>query len=130
MAKVISGLEQIGNSKNRRPWIEAAELFEVKPGEGEVLSPAGRAKIDAAMAESGERVIGEAIVVEGYAVSKESGEELKLSRSRAALVRNCIHEWFQLESQNIGTVPLRGVPPPSTQKNSWNGICLVLVSQA
>jgi phospholipid/cholesterol/gamma-HCH transport system substrate-binding protein len=118
------------NPKNRRVWIEAAELFETKPGEGEVLSRAGRAKIDVAMAEFGEHVIGGAIVVEGYAVSKESSGELELSRGRAALVRNYIHERFQLESQNIGTVPLRGVPLPSTQKHSWNGICLVLVSQA
>jgi phospholipid/cholesterol/gamma-HCH transport system substrate-binding protein len=118
------------NPKNRRAWIEAAELFETKPGEGEVLSRAGRAKIDAAMAEFGERVIGGAIVVEGYAVSQESSGELELSRGRATLVRNYIHERFQIQSQNIGTVPLRGVPPPSTQKHSWNGICLVLVSQA
>jgi hypothetical protein len=82
------------------------------------------------MAEFGEHVIGGAIVIEGYAVSKESSGELELSRGRATLVRNYIHERFQLESQNIGTVPLRGVPPPSTQKHSWNGICLVLVSQA
>jgi phospholipid/cholesterol/gamma-HCH transport system substrate-binding protein len=118
------------NAKNRRVWFEAAELFETKPGEGEVLSRAGRAKVDVAMAEFGEHVIGGAIVVEGYAVSKESGGELELSRGRATLVRNYIHERFQLDSQNIGIVPLRGVPPPSTQKHSWNGICLVLVSQA
>ena len=57
-------------------------------------------------------------------------EELALSRDRTIVVRNYIHERFHLDSQNIGTVPLRGVPPPSTQKNSWNGICLLLLPQA
>lgn len=90
----------------------------------------GRARIDAALAEFGEHVIGGAIVVEGYAVPEGSGGELELSRSRATLVRDYIHARFQLDSQNIGTVPLRGVPPPSTQKNSWNGICIVLLSLA
>src|SRR5271166_4736636 len=116
--------------KNPRVWIEAADLFEPKQGESEVLSRAGKARIDAAMAELGERVIAGAIVVEGYAVSGASGDELALSRSRATLVRNYLHARFQLESQNIGAVPLRGVPPPSTQKNSWNGICIVLLSRA
>ena len=61
---------------------------------------------------------------------KQSGEDLTLSRSRASLVRNYLHARFQLEIQNIGTVPLRGVPPPSTHKNSWNGICIVVLSQS
>jgi len=82
------------------------------------------------LAEFGEHVIAGAIVVEGYAVSEGSGGELELSRSRATLARDYIHARFQLDSQNIGTVPLRGVPPPSTQKNSWNGICIVLLSLA
>ena len=60
---------------------------------------------------------------------KQSGDGLALSRSRASLVRNYLHARFQLENQNIGTVPLRGVPPPSTHKNSWNGICIVVLSQ-
>jgi phospholipid/cholesterol/gamma-HCH transport system substrate-binding protein len=118
------------NPRNPRAWIEAAELFEAKQGESEVLSRAGKARIDAAIAELGERVIGGAIVVEGYAVSGASGDDLALSRSRAILVRNYLHVRFHLENQNIGTVPLRGVPPPSTHKNSWNGICIVMLSPA
>jgi len=118
------------NPGNPRVWIEAAELFEPKQGGSEVLSRAGKARIDAAVAELGDRVIGGAIVVEGYAVSGASGDDLALSRSRATFVRNYLHSRFQLENQNIGTVPLRGAPPPSTGKNSWNGICIVLVSHA
>jgi phospholipid/cholesterol/gamma-HCH transport system substrate-binding protein len=116
--------------KNVRVWIEAAELFEPKEGESEVLSRTGRAQIDAAIADLGEHVIGGAIMVEGYAISEGSSDELALSRSRATLVRNYLQARFQLDGQNIGTVPLRGLPPPSTHKNSWNGICIVLLPQA
>ena len=118
------------NPKNTRVWIKAADLFEPKQGEAEVLSKAGKARIDAAIVELGERVLSRAIVIEGYALPEASGDDIALSRSRASLVRNYLHARFQFESQNIGTVPLRGVPPPSTHKNSWNGICIVVLSQA
>jgi len=118
------------NPKNPRVWITAAELFEPKQGESEMLSAAGQARIDAAVAQLGDRVLGSAIVVEGYAISGTAGDELALSRSRAILVRNYIHARFQLDNRSIGTVPLRGFPPSATQKESWNGICIVLLSQA
>jgi len=116
------------NPKNTRVWIKAAELFEPNQGDSEVLSPAGKARIDAMIVELGERVLSRAIVIEGYAVSEAVGEDLTLSRSRASQVQNYLHARFQLEIQNIGTVPLRGVPPASTHKNSWNGICIVVLS--
>jgi phospholipid/cholesterol/gamma-HCH transport system substrate-binding protein len=115
------------NPKNPRVWLEAAELFE-RHGEREELSKAGKARIDAALGNLGERAIGAGMVVEGYAISEGSGDELGLSRSRAALVRNYLEARFQLDGQNIGTVPLRGVPPPSTHKSTWNGICIVLLT--
>ncbi len=81
-------------------WIEAAELFEPRPGEGEMLSRAGKVRIDTAVAQLGDRVIGGAIVVEGYAISGTPGEQLALSRSRAILVRNYLHTRFHLDSQS------------------------------
>ncbi len=118
------------NPRNPRVWIEAAELFELKDGESETLSRAGQKRIDAAVAELGDRVINAAVVVEGYAMAGTPGGQLAMSRSRAILVRNYLHTRFQLQSQNVGAVPLRGIPPPATHKESWNGICIVLLSQA
>lgn len=115
--------------KNARAWFEAAELFESQPG-GEALSQPGRARIDSAIAEMGERVLSRAIVIEGYALSEGSGGDVALSRHRASLVRNYLHARFQVQSQNIGTVPLQGVPPPATHKNSWSGICIVVLTRA
>ena len=81
---------------------KAAELFEPRQGNSEVLSPAGKARIDSAILELGERVLSRAIVIKGYAVSEPSGDDLTLSRSRACLVRSYLHARFQLETQNIG----------------------------
>jgi len=118
------------NPRNPRVWIEAGKLFEPKGGESETLSASGRARIDAAIAQLGDRVIGTAIVVEGYAASGTPGDQLALSRNRAILVRNYLHTRFQLDNRNIGAVPLRAFPPSATHKESWDGICVVLLSQA
>jgi phospholipid/cholesterol/gamma-HCH transport system substrate-binding protein len=118
------------NPKNARVWIDARELFEAKLSGDETLSKTGKARIDESIESLGERMTGHAIVVEGYAVTEGSGDDLGLSRSRATLIRNYIQARFKLAGQNIGTVPPRGVPPPATRKSSWNGICIVLLSQA
>jgi len=115
--------------RNPRVWIEAAELFEPKQGQAEALSRAGKMRIDAAVAKLGERAIASAIVVEGYATSGTAGDQLALSRNRAILVRNYLHMRFQLDNRSMGTVPLSGFPPPATHKESWDGICIVLLSQ-
>jgi phospholipid/cholesterol/gamma-HCH transport system substrate-binding protein len=118
------------NPKNRRVWIDAAEVFEVKAGGAEALSSAGEIRIANAIGELGEQAISGAIVVEGYAVSDAFRNELAISLNRANLVRNYVSSRFGLASQNVGTVPLRGVPPPATHKESWNGICIVLLSKS
>ena len=118
------------NPRNPRVWIEAAELFQPKQGDTEALSRAGKTRIDAAVAQLGDRAIASAIVVEGYAPSGTPGEQLALSRSRAILVRNYLHTRFQLDDRSMGTVSLSGFPPPATHKESWDGICIVLLSKA
>ena len=118
------------NPKNQRVWIDAAEVFEPKQGEGDVLSRAGKMRIDEAVAQLGDRVVGGAVVIEGYANAGGSGDQLALSRGRAILVRDYLHTRFQIDDRNMGFVPLRGVPPPETQKDSWNGICIVLLTHS
>jgi phospholipid/cholesterol/gamma-HCH transport system substrate-binding protein len=117
------------NPRNPRVWIDAAELLERKKGETEGLSRAGKMRIDAAVARIGDRVLDGAIIVEGYAEAGPVGDQLAVSRSRAILVRNYLHTRFQLDSRSIGTVPLSGFPPPATHKESWNGVCLVLLAR-
>lgn len=112
---------------NPRAWLEAAELFQLRQDGTEVISPEGAARIDEAFAQFGDAVIGGAILVEGYSTAEGSGAKLAESRNRAILISQYLRSRFQLDPQNIGTVPLRDVPPPTTQKRSWNGICMMLL---
>jgi phospholipid/cholesterol/gamma-HCH transport system substrate-binding protein len=112
---------------NPRAWLEKPELFENQPDGSEELSPAGKTKIDEAMAEFGDGALGRAIVVEGYSSTGDTEAQFATSRVRATLVRHYLQTRFGLDSRDVGIVPLRGVPPPSTNKKNWDGVCLVLL---
>ena len=114
---------------NPRAWIDKSELFENKQDGSERLSLAGKAKIDESMAEFGDGALGGAVVVEGYSTTGDTGAQLATSRVRATLVRQYLQGQFGLSSRDVGIVPLRGVPPPSTNKENWNGVCLVLLKR-
>lgn len=115
------------NPRNSRIWIGASDLFEQKTDGSEALSPAGKARLDAAVAQLGDAAVAGALVVEGYSTSGPPGNQLAVSRSRAILVRNYLGNRFHIDLQNIGTVALREAPPPATHKSSWDGVCLVLL---
>ncbi|MBB6143883.1 hypothetical protein HNQ77_001832 [Silvibacterium bohemicum] len=66
-------------------------------------------------------------MIEGYSTAGDPGSQLADSRTRAILVSHYLHTRFQLDTQNIGTVPLRAVPPPTVHKASWDGVCIVLL---
>jgi len=114
---------------NSRAWLDKSELFENKQDGSEQLSLAGKAKIDESMAEFGDGALGAAIVVEGYSTTGDTGAQLATSLVRATLVRQHLQTRFGLSSRDVGIVPLRGVPPPSANKENWNGVCLVLLKR-
>jgi phospholipid/cholesterol/gamma-HCH transport system substrate-binding protein len=114
---------------NSRAWLEGAALFERKQNGSEALSPAGKARIDASVAQFGDAALESPIVVEGYSTAGDQGSRLADSRTRAILVRKYLNTRFQIDLQNIGTVALLGVPPPETHKNSWDGVCIVLLKK-
>ncbi len=71
------------------------------------------------------------IVIEGYSTAGDQGSRLADSRTRAILVREYLNTRFQIDLQNIGTVALLArVPPAETHKNSWDGVCIVLLKKA
>jgi hypothetical protein len=112
---------------NSRAWLDKPGLFENKQDGSEQLSPAGKAKIVEAMAEFGDGASGHAIVVEGYSTTGDTSSQFVTSRVRATLVRQYLQTRFGLSFRDVGIVPLRGVPPPSTNKKNWDGVCLVLL---
>jgi phospholipid/cholesterol/gamma-HCH transport system substrate-binding protein len=112
---------------NTRAWLDKSGLFDNKQDGSEELSLAGKAKIDEAMVDFGDRAFGGALVVEGYSATGDSRSQFATSRVRATLVRQYLQTRFVLSSRDLGIVPLRGVPPPSTNKKNWDGVCLVLL---
>jgi len=110
---------------NGRIWLDAVQLFEKKPDGSETLSPAGKTRIDAAIARLGDQAVGQPLIIEGYATEGDAGAQLAVSRTRAILVRDYLHKRFQIDMQNVGTVALRGIPSPATHKATWDGVSVV-----
>ncbi len=117
-----------------REWISATELFEAnivsdksdpeKVGSTETLSPAGRTAIDEAVSKI-PNLYASALIVEGYSDAGTAGQMLRQSRQRAILVRNYLQLRFGLASQDIGVIGMSAAPPVATDRQTWNGICLV-----
>jgi phospholipid/cholesterol/gamma-HCH transport system substrate-binding protein len=115
------------NSENPRVWLDKEGLFEQKKDGTLALSVAGKAKIDASVAPLGDALVSEPLIIEGYAASGEPGVQLAESRARAIAVRQYLQTRFYIDPQNLGTVSLRATPPSSTNKTSWDGVCIVLL---
>jgi phospholipid/cholesterol/gamma-HCH transport system substrate-binding protein len=110
---------------NRRVWLSGSALFQ-KGSNGEELSPAGKALLNAALTENGDPLTGP-IVIEGYWNGDVPAEQLRFSRSRAALVQQYLQARFQLDPRDVGIVPLKSLPPKGVQHAAWDGICIVVL---
>jgi phospholipid/cholesterol/gamma-HCH transport system substrate-binding protein len=111
---------------NRRIWLAGSALFQ-KGSDGEELSPAGKALLNAALTENGDPMTAGPIVIEGYWNGDVPAEQLRFSRSRAALVRQYLQARFQLDPRDLGIVPLKNLPPKGVQHAAWDGICIVVL---
>jgi len=110
--------------ENYRAWLAASDLFQDGPDAQEELSAAGKALLSNALTDSGDSVIVSPIVIEGYC---GGAEQLLRSRSRAILVRQYLQNHFQLDSSQLGIVPLKNLPPSGMGHATWDGICIVVV---
>jgi len=112
---------------NYRTWLSASELFQGDSNGQEELSPAGKALLDGTLTENGDLIFESPIVIEGYCSGNGAAEQLRLSRARAILVRQYLQNHFQLDSSNLGIVPLKSVPPSGIGRTAWDGICIVVL---
>jgi phospholipid/cholesterol/gamma-HCH transport system substrate-binding protein len=117
------------NPANPRVWLDEEEIFEQRQDGTLALSVAGKAKVDASVAQLGDAAVTEPLIIEGYAATGEPGIQLAESRARAAAVRQYLQTRFYIDPQNLGTVSLRATPPPTANKASWDGICIVLLGR-
>ena len=112
--------------KNHRVWLSGPELFQ-GGSNGEELSAKGIALLNAALTQNGDPIVDSPIVIEGYSNGEAPADELRLSRSRAILIRQYLQARFQLDPRNMGVVPLKNSPPRGIERATWDGICIVVV---
>jgi phospholipid/cholesterol/gamma-HCH transport system substrate-binding protein len=111
---------------NYRSWITAGELFRKNAQGSEELSPEGKELISNAVTEYGDAAVTTPVVIEGYWSGDNPVDRLALSRSRAILVRAYLERRFQMESDNLGIVAMKDVPPAGLGHATWDGICIVI----
>jgi hypothetical protein len=105
-------------------WLSGSELFQ-NGASGEELSAKGMALLNAALTENSDPIVESPIVIEGYWSGGVPADQLRLSRSRATLVRQYLQAHFQLDPRNTGVVALKSSPPYETGHTTWDGICIV-----
>ena len=118
------------SASNRRVWLAGSQLFQTGPDEKEELSPNGKALIDSLLTENGDHIVGGPIVVEGYWNGEIAADQLRISRSRAMAVRQYVQARFELDSKDLGAVPLRNLPPKGADRGTWDGVCLVFLRKS
>ena len=114
------------NPANRREWLSGEDLFQPGADGLETLSIAGKKRIDAAVAQFADSLVGGAVVVEGYSATQDRDEQFVRSRNRAILVSQYLRTHYHLDAQKIGAVSLRDEPPAGLIKDRWDGVCIVI----
>ncbi len=95
-----------------------------------MLSADGRARIDSAMTTYLRHLPSNPIVIEGYATEGSMGERYRLSRQRAAIVREYVLGRYSLLPQNTGYIALGSDAPGSPSGDTWDGVSLTLFLDA
>jgi len=117
------------NPANYRAWLSTPELFQDGSNGQEELSAAGKALLDGTLTENGDSIFESPIVIEGYCTGRSPADQLRLSHSRAILVRQYLQAHFQLDAGNVGIVALKNSPPNSAGHTEWDGICIVILKR-
>jgi phospholipid/cholesterol/gamma-HCH transport system substrate-binding protein len=120
------GVLENGKRKAMRIWLANSVLFEPGPGQTEILSEDGRARIDSAMATYLKYLPTNPIVVEGYATTGTIAERFRQARQRAGIVREYVLGRYELPPQNVGYIALGSDAAGSPAGDRWDGVALTL----
>lgn len=110
-----------------RIWIEADALFTTAPDGSEQLTPAGRRRLDSAMADFVRYPRDSPLVVEGYAHGTAAEAGYLLSADRGALVRGYLTTRFRRKSTLVDYIAMSDEAPGSPSGDGhWSGVALTL----
>ena len=115
---------------NHRAWLSGSELFQNGSNGDEELSAKGKALLNTTFAGFGDSIVMSPIVIEGYWDGDVQADQLRLSRSRAMLVRQYLQMHFQLDAGNLGAVPMKNSPPNGMDRTTWDGVCIVVLKRS
>lgn len=104
-------------------WLTAAELFD----SNDELSVNGRWALDQAMSDLVSYLPNNPMMIEGYSKKAAADQSYLSSRRCASEVRQHLESRFQPNPKPVGIMPLDDHPPRGAGKETWDGVCLVLV---
>jgi len=125
-AEYRNGVLENGKRKAMRIWLSVPVLFETGPDGEEALTGEGRNRVDSAMTTYLRHVPSNPIVIEGYATEGTLGDRYRVSRQRAAIVREYVLGRYGLTPQNIGYIALGSDAQGSPSGKAWDGVALTM----
>ena len=109
-----------------RVWLRADMLFTTNTDGQEVLTDAGRSRLESAMSEFLTHPSDSPIVVEGYAPGATYDARYIASRRRASLVREYLVARIQLDMSRTGVMAMGDQAPGSPANGTWDGIAIAV----
>jgi len=113
------------SSNNVRSWFASAEIFTKDAKGSEVLSTGGMQLVDQLIDNRAGSFLNRPMLVEGYS----STGQFLVARSRSLLVKIYLQKRLHLGGTDIAAVPLGSIPPRSSGKTSWDGVCLIFLAK-
>jgi outer membrane protein OmpA-like peptidoglycan-associated protein len=96
-----------------REWLHEGEVFTTGPNGEEMLSEAGRKRLDKVIAPYLRHAPNTLLIIEGYSSQGSEDERFLRSRDRAEMVRHYLIDRFGLKPTYVGTMPMGGVKSES-----------------
>lgn len=109
-----------------RIWIDAEGLFARAPNGSEVLTEAGRRRLESAMADLVRYPRDSPLIVEGYAAASAGETAYLVSLDRAVTVREYLLSRFRRRATLTGTMAMGTEARGSPKGNRWSGVALTL----
>lgn len=127
----VSGALEGDSRVALRVWIDAEGLFAPDADGIEQLTPAGRRRLDSAMADLVRYPRDSALVVEGYAQVTDGGAAHLISAERANMVRDYLLNRFRRRATLTGVMAMGSQAPNSPSGDErWSGVALALFVEA
>jgi hypothetical protein len=123
-----------------RIWLQADRLFEAAPdsttvdtgesatdaGQPEVLSAAGRTRLDRAMAEVLRYPRSSPLIVEGFAPGGTRDERFLRASGRAEGVMSYISSRYRLSPSLVSTIAMTDMPEGGPDEEAWDGVAIAV----